>query len=261
MRKSSRLDYAYAVGRVRALESRLISRPVFMEAAEEEGFLSALKIIFEAGMFREQKIEIQNSEQLDEFLEKEEQDLESLMPEILIEKTIRQIVAGENRPETVLPLYEGLNYPFIADYLRHKIDLGNLKILCRVKYMGIPEQRFGTMVMKGGFLDPAFFLESFELSFGEVGDKLKASSYQSMWIRATDELVNKETFIVLEREFENFLMHYLKKAKYIVFGPEPVFSYLLARKRELQLIRLLGVGKLNQVPAETIKERISDTYV
>jgi V/A-type H+-transporting ATPase subunit C len=56
-------------------------------------------------------------------------------------------------------------------------------------------------------------------------------------------------------------MIYLRKAKYIVFGPEPVFAYALAKKRELQLFRLLGVGKLNQIPAEMLKQRMSETYV
>ncbi len=261
MKKPSRLDYAYAIGRVRALESSLVSRPVFLEAAEQDEFLSALKVIFDAGLFREQKIEIQNSEQLDEFIEKEEQDLKSLMSEILLEEKIREIVDGENLPGKMLPLSEGLNYLFITDYLRHRVDLGNLKILCRAKYLELSRQRFETMLMKGGFLEVEFFLESYELSYAEVGDRLKASSYHSIWLQATDELVDRETFIVLERELENFLMHYLQKAKYVVFGPEPVFSYILAKKKELQLIRLLGVGKLNQVPAEIIKERISDTYV
>jgi vacuolar-type H+-ATPase subunit C/Vma6 len=261
MRKPSRLNYAYAVGRVRALEDKLISKPVFTEAAEEEGIPSALKVIFDEGMFREQKVEIQNSEQLDEFLLDEEMDLESLTSELLLEREIGQILAGEYRPGEVLSVAEGLDYPFITDYLRQRVDLGNLKILCRAKYLELPPQRFEGLLMKGGFLDLDFFLESFGLSFAEIGDKLRASAYQPIWVRATDELVDRETFVVLEREIENFLMQYLKKAKYIVFGPEPVFAYILARKKELRLIRFLGVGKLNQIAVATIKERLSDTYV
>ncbi len=261
MRRPARLDYAYSVGRVRALECQLVSKPVFMEAAEEKEFVSALKVIFEAGQFKEEKIEIHNSEQLDEFLEKEQQVLDRFTSEILLEDEIRKIAAEERALEEMLTLSETLNYPFITDYLRHRIDLGNLKVLCRIKYLGLPQNRLEMILMQGGFLEASFFLDVFDLSFGEVGDRLKASSYQAVWDRATDELLDRETFVVLEREQENFLMRYLKKAKYIVFGPEPVFAYILAKKRELQLIRFLGVGKLNQVPAEIIRERISETYV
>jgi V/A-type H+-transporting ATPase subunit C len=261
MRRPARLDYAYSVGRVRALESQLVSKTVFMEAAEEEEFISTLKVIFEAGQFKEENLEIQNSEQLDEFLEKERQILDRLASEILLEEEIREIAAEERALEDRLALSESLDYPFIKDYLRHRIDLGNLKVFCRIKYLGLPQNRLEMILMQGGFLEASFFLDSFELSFGEVGDRLKASNYQAVWVQATDELLDRETFVILEREQENFLMHYLRKAKYIVFGPEPVFAYILAKKRELQLIRFLGVGKLNQVPAEIIKERISETYV
>jgi len=261
MRTMSRLDYAYAVGRVRALENYLVAKPSFMEAAGEKNLSSALKIIFDAGQFHQEKIEIEDSEKLDEFLEKEESVLLGLVLSILREKGIEKIVLGVDQPDRALKLSQELKIPFITKYLRHKIDLGNLKIFCRAKYLELSLDKLEGLLLKGGFLDVKVLLESFDLSYGEIGEKLLASAYHSAWILATDELVENETFIALEREFENFLMIYLRKAKYIVFGPEPVFAYALAKKRELQLFRLLGVGKLNQIPAEMLKQRMSETYV
>jgi len=104
-------------------------------------------------------------------------------------------------------------------------------------------------------------LQNFDFSFAEIGEKIRATPYYDLWTKATDALEERETFVELERGIEDFLMNYLKRAKYIVFGPEPVFSYGLAKKRELSLVRLLGVGKINQVPPPILKERISETYV
>jgi vacuolar-type H+-ATPase subunit C/Vma6 len=261
MSRMSRLDYAYAVGRVRALENHLVARPSFLEAAEEKDLSSALKIIFDAGQFHQEKIDIEDSEQLDEFLEKEESALLGLVSSILHEKEIERIVLGVDQPDKALDLSQELKVPFITDYLRHKIDLGNLKIFCRAKYLELSLEKLAALLCEGGFLDTQILQESFDLSFGEVGERLHASAYHSAWIVATDELLEKETFIALEREFENFLMFYLKKAKFIVFGPEPIFAYAQAKKMELQLVRILGVGKLNQIPAKTLKERMSETYV
>ncbi len=261
MSRTSRLDYAYAVGRVRALERKLVSKPAFTEAAEEKDLPSALKIIFDAGEFHQEKIEIQNSEQLDKFLEHEESALQALISNLLSDKEIEKIVIGAERPDETLILSQKLGYPFITDYLRHKIDLGNLKIFCRAKYLELSLENWVALLCEGGFLDTQVLRESFDLSFGEVGEKLHASSYHSVWIVATDELLEKETFIALEREFADFLMIYLKKAMYIVFGPEPIFAYAQAKKMELRLVRILGVGKINQIPANTLKERMSETYV
>ena len=261
MKKPSRLDYAYAVGRVRVLEGRLISKPIFSEAAEEKDFPSAIKIIFDAGDFLDEMVEIQSSRELDEFIEREEESLFKLTSEILIEKEILKIIVEENQVENSLAVAESINYPFIKDYLRHKIDLGNLKIFCRVKYSGVPKEKFERLILKGGFLDEKILLQSFDLSFAEVGDKLYATPYQDVWNKAADAIQERETFIELERGFEDFLMIYLRKAKYITFGPEPVFAYALAKQRELSLVRLLGVGKLNRIPTEILKNRISETYV
>lgn len=261
MKKSSRMDYAYAVGRVRALENRLISKPAFRAAAEEKDLPGALKVIFDAGQFLEESIEIKDSAQLDAFLEREEQRLYKLLSELLLDGEILQILKGENNLENMLHLSQRLNYPFITDYIRHRIDLGNLKMFCRIKYLGFPAQRLSSLLLKGGFLDLDVLIRGFDLTFSELEESMYASAYQQVWASATDALEEKETFVDLERKFEDFLMLYLRKAKYIVFGPEPVFGYALGKTRELQLVRLLGVGKINQVPPEILKERISETYV
>ena len=104
-------------------------------------------------------------------------------------------------------------------------------------------------------------LQNFDLTYGEIGDRLRASAYQELWNRATDVLEERETFVGFERGIEDFLMKYLRRAKYIVFGPEPVFAYGLAKRKELRMVRFLGVGKLNHIPLELLKERMSETYV
>jgi vacuolar-type H+-ATPase subunit C/Vma6 len=261
MKKHSRLDYAYAVGRVRTLENRLVPQPAFREAAEEKDLSGALKVIFDAGYFFEESIEVKGSVQLDAFLEREEQRLYRLLSELLLEEEILQILKAEDNFENLFHLSQTLTYPFITDYIRHRIDLGNLKMFCRIKYLGLPAQRLSTLFLKGGFLDLDILTQGFDLSFSDLGERMVASAYQNIWENATDALEERETFVVLERNFEDFLMHYLRKAKYIVFGPEPVFGYGLGKMRELQMVRLLGIGKINQIPPEVLKERISQTYV
>ncbi len=56
MKKPSRLNYAYAVGRVRVLEKDLVEKAVFSEASEESDFSSAMKVIFDAGKFSEELV-------------------------------------------------------------------------------------------------------------------------------------------------------------------------------------------------------------
>lgn len=261
MKRLSRLDYAYAVGRVRVLERNLVEKAVFIEATEENDFNSALKIIYDAGDFSEDLVETKNSDELDEFLDREERDISLLMDKILLEKDITKIFLKENELKEAVQYTENISYSFIRDYIRHKIDLGNIKIFFRVKYKGLSREKFECLILKGGFLDERILLENFDLTFGEIGDKLRASPYQDLWNNSVDILEERETFVELERGMEDFLMTYLRRAKFIVFGPEPIFAYGLAKRRELNLVRLLGVGKINRIPVDFLKERISETYV
>ena len=82
MRKSSRLSYAYAVGWVRTLEKGLIEKAVFKEASEEKDLACVMKVIFDAGNFTDEMVQIKNSDELDEYIEKEEEAIKSLMDKI-----------------------------------------------------------------------------------------------------------------------------------------------------------------------------------
>lgn len=261
MKRPSRLDYAYAVGRVRALENNLIPRALFWESAEAKDLSSTMKAIFDAGAFLKENPEIQTTEELDEFLANEEENLTHLISELLLEDDIFRIVMMEDRLGAVYPLVKSLEYAFIRDYIRHKIDLSNLKILSRVKYAGLPKEQLERQIVAGGFLEEKLLLDGFELTFTKMGERLYTTPYGKVWNRAVDALEERETFVSMECGIEDFLMKYLQKAKHIVFGPEPIFAYALARKRELRLVRLLGAGKLNKIPPEILKERISETYV
>lgn len=261
MRFEPRLEYAFAVGRVRALERDLIPSPVFREAAEERDLASALKVMFDAGKFQVEKVDVESTDELDGLLEKEERALEKIVEEILIEKEIAEVIAKEDRPGEALSIAQSLPYPFIAGYFRHAIDLGNLKVFARIKYAGLPRERLRALLLHGGYLEDRLLEQNFDLSFSEIGEKIQASPYGEVWGKGVDALESRETFIPLERGFEDFQMLYLRRAKYIVFGPEPLFAYALARRREIRLVRFIAAGKVNLVPVEVLKERVSETYV
>lgn len=261
MKEPSRVDYAYAVGWVRALEKDLVPQAVFRESAESGDFSPAMKMIFEAGRFREDMIKISDSAGLDEFLDMEAAALYDLLSKITLEKRILKAFIEDNRPSKALALAGDTGYDFIKNYFRHKVDLGNIKIFLRLKYAGRPQSSFAARCLGGGFLDTKLFLETYDFSLSETGARLQFSPYGMLWEKAVDALEDKESFVELERGIEDFLMNYLRRARYVVFGPEPVFAYGLARKRELGLVRLVGTGLLNKVPAELLKERVSETYV
>ena len=261
MKKPSRLDYAYAVGRVRALEKYLVSQAVFREAAEEKDFPSAIKTVFDSGRFPDALVGIQDSRDLDRFLQQEEKDLVTEVQGLFSEKEFLDLLIGENKPSLCLPLALSLGYAWVVDYFRHRIDLGNLKILLRMKYAGLSQEKFADLVMAGGFLESRMLVQDFDRSYSEIRERFSASLYRDLWDKAVDKLEEEESFVAFERGAEDFLMRHTRLARRVVFGPEPVFGYALAKRREMAHIRILAIGKLNRIPAEILKARLGETYV
>jgi V/A-type H+-transporting ATPase subunit C len=256
-----RLDYAFAVGRVRALEVHLIARAVFLEAADGKDLPAALKVLMEAGSFQEDRVEFRDARDLDGYLETERAALLTEVAALFREEVFVRIIRERHSPRDLWSVTQGLSCPFVRDYVRHRLDLGNLKLFLRSRFLERPVEMLEPALLDGGFVETRKFTRYYGLSFAEVSELLYATPYREIWDRAVDTLQEKGSFSDLERGIEDFMMRHLHSARRIVFGPEPVFAYALARLTELELVRLIGVGKLLQIPAGVLKGRISETYV
>ncbi|HEK85393.1 MAG TPA: hypothetical protein ENO29_03435 [Candidatus Aminicenantes bacterium] len=259
--KHSPLDYAFAVGRIRALENYLISYEVFKEAAEAPDLNKAVEVISEAGEFGERFLAIRTSDELENFLQEEKIALDHLLEELFLEKSFYFYYQQAEDTEKISSLTAGANNPFILNYFRLRIDLFNLKFFLRCHYLELPVKRFEQQFIPGGTLEKRLFIENYNGQLEDFGQVIRFTSYFDLWQKGFDFFASEESFIVFEREIENLLMEHLKKAKQIIFGPEPLFAYGLARKRELKLMQMVLTGKMLRVPPQILKERISQTYV
>ena len=261
MSKARALDYAYAVGRVRALEKNLIAQAVFQEAADSPSLTNAMKLLMDAGSFREERIEFQDSYDLDSYLENERHLLIPDMEALFLEKKFVSIVRDRTNLRNLRSAAASVDCSFVRDYVRHLLDLKNIKLFLRARYLELPLEKIEAQLLSGGFFDSSRFVRSYDLPLAEVGELLHASPYRDLWDRAADTLAEQDSFSDLERGIADFLMNFLRRARQIVFGPEPVFAFALARLKELELVRLIGVGKLMQIPPAVLSSRISETYV
>lgn len=259
--KISALDYAFAVGRVRALENYLISYQVFQEAAEAGTSDQALEVISDAGNFGEDLLAVKDAEELDKVLLKEKMSLDSTLGELFLEKELyHYYLAGDNPAEMVQQLNSCQNI-FIKDYFKLRLDLANLKLFLRCRYLELPRSRFEENFLPGGRLEKKTLVENYESSLEELYQNFAQSHYIELWKLGTEFLASNESFVILEREIENLSLNYLQQAKRITFGPEPLLAYGLAKSHELKLVRIVLAGKFLQLPVSILKERISQTYV
>ncbi|MDD5731187.1 MAG: V-type ATPase subunit, partial [Candidatus Omnitrophica bacterium] len=84
--------------------------------------------------------------------------------------------------------------------------------------------------------------------------------YSTILRDAINQLQKENSFLGVEKASADYLINVLKQAKYLSFGPEPVLAYYYAKVNEINLVRMVILGKLNDVPGITLKERLNEVY-
>ena len=64
-----------------------------------------------------------------------------------------------------------------------------------------------------------------------------------------------------ELDCDNIVTAYLRSAKYVSYGPEPVIAYLAGVENEITTVRMILAGRLSGTDTQLLKERLRDTYV
>lgn len=138
---------------------------------------------------------------------------------------------------------------YVCDIVAVMCDLANIRIFARVHKMEKNADFLLHALLDGGTIGKEDFVRSQNLS-----ELLSGTKYA--------ELSDFEADISeLEKQADNFMIRYIKKAKYVAFGIEPLVAYLLAKENEIKLARIILTGKKNGLPPEMIKERLRESYV
>ena len=151
--------------------------------------------------------------------------------------------------------------PFLRGYFEAVIDLNNIRNFIRIKMLGESLKLLNMVLMPHGSLDKKLFMQQFDETVENLAAALANTPYAELAAEGIRRWAEAHSLAIYERLSDNYLVNYIKSAKYIVFGVEPLIGYLIAKENEMKLIRIIVIGKINELPVESIKERLRDTYV
>jgi V/A-type H+-transporting ATPase subunit C len=149
---------------------------------------------------------------------------------------------------------------FLIEYIKKYIDLNNIRLMFRMKSQEKPAHLFKIALLWNGNIPATRFKDAFRSKLSELPDIMKLTAYAKIVETGYKHFENEKTFIYLEREIENYLTEFIKKAKLIPFGPEALIAYFLAKKNNALIIRMIMVNKLNNVDPEEIRTRLRTLY-
>ena len=172
--------------------------------------------------------------------------------DILIDK----IMFGELLKES-----KNINSDFLTKYIQILIDVFNVKTLFRIKNLNLNRALFDDVIVSGGNIA----LSNLKMIFSEPKENiLNRFSMTNMYKYIKEGLenyVNSDDLNILDKELDDYLMEYLKNAKIITTGLAPIIGYINAKENEIKNIRIVLVGKINNVDSDSIKRRLRKNYV
>jgi V/A-type H+-transporting ATPase subunit C len=156
-------------------------------------------------------------------------------------------------------LVQKISIPFLSAFVAAKIDLTNIATFLRIKYFETQDSVVEAII-EGGTLDFLFFMKLMGETFESVAALFRNSPYHEIVDLGTRKILESGSFSALDRETENYLMRFMKHTRYITFGAEPLFAYFAAREQDLNIIKMILVGKLNELSKDDMRERLPITY-
>ncbi len=150
---------------------------------------------------------------------------------------------------------------FIINYVKMQIDAINLKTYARLKKMNKSWDFFTKVFLHGGKIHEQVFIKSYDEPFEKFAEQLSAYDFKEIFLEGTAVLEDTGMFTTLEKLLDNKLIQYIKNAKYVPFGIEPLVGYLIAKDNEIKIARIILAGKLAGISPELLRERLREVYV
>ena len=150
---------------------------------------------------------------------------------------------------------------FLKELTAIMIDLANLKMFLRIKILGKPWELLQKILIPGGSIDSKLYKQGLEADMEHFSDAVLHTAYGSLVKESIEGYRSTGSLTKFEKLSDNYIINYIKKAKYISFGIEPLVAYLLAKETEIRNARIVMVGKINNIPNEVIRERLREAYV
>lgn len=235
------VEFAYAVGRIRALEAHLLDESKVMRMVEARDFESAYTLLREIPHYAEKIDRLEHPFDFASLLENERLSVRELLSKLAPDNAILEILWKKFDQELPLESYlkllsraaEKHHLPLFTKYVKGFVLLNQLRLnLLR------------------GKVETDAALAAF-----------RYTDFNPAVSRGLEHYKKSGSLFALEREIDLYLMETIQRAKYMAFGIEPLIGFFIAKEIEIKIVRLILTCKQMHVRTEAIKERLRLPYV
>ena len=146
---------------------------------------------------------------------------------------------------------------FIIGLIKTKIDLTNITTMLRIRKMGKMASFAKAAMLEGGSIDTDKLAGCVDESKETILQSFSSGKYSGL----VSQVISDGNMADFEVSCGDFLIEYMKSAKRVTFGAEPLVAYIFAKENEIKQLRIIMVGKTNNLDSELIKRRLNIAYV
>ncbi|TDB37742.1 MAG: hypothetical protein D9V44_06690 [Actinobacteria bacterium] len=144
----------------------------------------------------------------------------------------------------------------LRDLARLMVDVANARAAIRARRRSRPASDLAEGLLKGGTLRIRDVEKIYALPFAEFVDAL--ASMPTLRGVDADALADPSALDVV---LDNMISQFLRRARAVQFGPEPVIAYVMAREAEVTAVRTLLIGRLAGLDRDALRSRLRELYV
>ena len=170
------------------------------------------------------------------------------------------IIIDKYMYKELVEIKNSLNYKFIDNLVKAMIDSTNIRTLLRIKKQNKGREFASEVIVDGGAINSSKLIALLNESPENIMSKLQSTIYSDLVKEGFEGYIETGSASLLEKLSDNYIMNLMKNSKLVTFGPEKILSYIYAKETEIKIIRIIMVGKLNNIAEEVIRERLRDIY-
>jgi vacuolar-type H+-ATPase subunit C/Vma6 len=158
-------------------------------------------------------------------------------------------------------LYQTADFvPFFRSYFETNFELENIRSFFRARQFENKRAILSQVYIPIGRLKLKFLVENLEVAQETLGRNFFNTPYVAIVERGGVYFEENNSFLRLERLYEEYRLGYLLQARRMTFGVEPLFTYYHFKMSEIKKLRQVYWGKLNEVGVDDLKESIPDVW-
>ncbi|MGL4388018.1 MAG: V-type ATPase subunit [Brevinema sp.] len=148
------------------------------------------------------------------------------------------------------------SYKNILDLYKKEIDCENIKNFFRAFKMDLDKQKIEEIMISGGYISSGFFADQTNLSLDDVSDFMMTAAYAEALQDGIQHWSETKSCTILEKKIDEYLMDQVHNLSFIISGPAVVEESLRIFSLEIKNLKLIIIGKLNNMNVQEIKGRV-----